>query len=121
MVLAGCICNGSRVGGGGRHAARHGPEILSLERRVLRGREGSHGLDAEGVCFPDLDSTKVWVPGLERERERGCKVFCFFGAAPAASRARPDAGEGSKFFCPLWARLPRICAKFGRARLHVTD
>lgn len=116
-VLAGSICNGSRVVCGRERPCRHGSEILSLERSFAREGEGGKPWIGCGGCvrFPDLDSTNMG--GLE-----GLQKFSVFGAAPAASRvgAAGRWGRRLEIFCPLCARVSRICAKFGRARLHVT-
>lgn len=116
VVLAGSICNLSRVGGGGRAAMAL--KILSLgEKRFQRqggkamGRSKFFGIldgmgrDAVGGMLSRFGLISVWVPGLER--------VCFWSAASCFAGARPEKCEGSKMFCALCEGLPKICAKFG--------
>jgi hypothetical protein len=122
VVLAGSICNLSRVGGGGRAAMAL--KILSLGEKRLQSQGGKAmgpskffgildgmGWDAVGGMLSRFRLISVWVPGLERV------CFC---PAPAASRGRGRKNAkvrkcSARFGEGLRDRegLPKICAKFG--------
>jgi hypothetical protein len=122
VVLAGSICNLSRVGGGGRAAMAL--KILSLGEKRLQRQGGKAmgpskffgildgmGWDAVGGMLSRFRLISVWVPGLERV------CFC---PAPAASRGRGRKNAkvrkcSARFGEGLRDRegLPKICAKFG--------
>jgi hypothetical protein len=128
VVLAGSICNLSRVGGGGRAAMAL--KILSLGEKRFQ-RQGGKAM-GPSKFFGILDGMgrgggyafQIWVNFGMGSRAR---ASLFLSGASCLAGARPEKCEGSKMFCALWRGTPRPrgtpedLRQIWRVRLHVTD